>query len=335
MKYQCLLLGFLLAPPLLAARIPASLMAVVDKAAHTVAIYRQPGDHRVCTASVAPNPHEAAFSLHGHELIVPIYSNVFIGQQGTNQHLVYFLDARNCRRLGVLDTGRYQRLHGIAVAPDGRVYVTAEVGAALLEIAPHRRRLIRAIPTGSPYSHMVAIARGRAYVSNVLSRTISILSLGRHRLRTTIPTGVVNQRIAVSPRGNANRRWFVTCLGAAHAVAFFSLADNRPAFRISVPGSPYVARFSRHGRYLYVGGSSRRGSTVWKFSIARRHLLAVSAGIGSSLGSLAVAPGGARIYVTDYGKSWISVLSAKNLKLLRRFPSAGRGPDEIVFYRQP
>ncbi len=312
------------------ARTPAALMAVVNKAAHTVTIYRLPGDRRVCTAEVAPNPHEAAFSRHGRELIVPIYSNVFIGQRGTNQHLVYFLDARNCRRIGVLDTGRYQRLHGIAVAANGRVYITAEVGGALLEIDPRRRRLVRAIPTGSPYSHMVALAGGRAYVSNVLSKTISVLSLRRHKLLFTTPTGAVNQRISVSP----NHQWFATCLGSKHAVAVYRASHGQPAFRIATPGTPYVVHFSPRGHYLYAGGNGRQGTTLWKLEIARRRVVYSRTGLGSSLGSFALAPGGRRIYVTDYGQSRISVLKASNLELLRSFPSAGKGPDEIAFHQR-
>ncbi len=326
---RALLLAVLPSLVLVAApRKPQTLMLVVDKEAHRVTLYDHATEKPLCSAEVGVNPHEAAFSNNGRLAFVPIYGTTAVGLAGTDEHSLYIIRTADCKQLGIMDTGEHRRLHGIYVGRDNLIYLTSEVSQSLLVIDPQHRKLVAAIPTGSPYSHMIAVLPdlSRAFVSNIQSKTISVLDLPHRKLLQQIPTESQNQRMVLSP----DLKWFVTSLGPVGKVDFFRTSDAALDFEIPVAGHPFVTRFSPDGQFLYVAGSSKQGSTAWKISVAERKVIATLDDLGHAVGTLAIDPEGDRVYVSDQAKNWISEITTADWKLVKRIPTA-KGPDEIVF----
>jgi len=323
-----LLSGLLLAAP---PSHPQTLMLVVDKEAHRITIYDHATEQPLCSAEVGVNPHEAAFSNDGRLAFVPIYGTTAVGLAGTDEHALYILRTADCKQLGIIDTGLHRRLHGIYVGRDNLIYLTSEVSQSLLIIDPRQRKLVAAIPTGSPYSHMIAVLPdlSRAFVSNIQSKTISVLDLPHRKLLQQIPTESQNQRMVLSP----DLHWFVTSLGPVGKVDFFRTRDTALDFQVAVDGHPFVTRFSPDGQFLYVAGSSAQGSTAWKISVPERKVIATLGNLGKAVGTLAIDPEGDRVFVSDQAKDWISEITTADWKLVKRIPTA-KGPDEIVFGRR-
>lgn len=305
------------------------LMLVVSKGLPGVTIYDADSEQRLCDATMGVSPHEAAFSNDGQYAYVPVYGNSGVGKPGTDEHILHFIRTSDCHEVGTLDTGNYKRPHGIAVGESGRVYLTAETAASLLIIDPKESRIINAIPTASHTTHMIALTRDekRIYTSNVQSKTISVLDVPNSKLLTTIPTDSENQRMTLSP----DERWFVTSLGPAHKIAFYRTSDNQLDFTVDVDGTPFVAKFSADGKYLYDSGSKNHHIAAWKINVAQRKVLATSSDdLGGDTGSLAVNPFTGAVYISDQVTNKINELDPESWKVTKQL-ATDKTPDCMIF----
>ncbi len=308
---------------------PRHLMLVVSKGLPGITIYDAQTQTSICEARMGVSPHEAAFSLDGGTAYVPVYGSSGVGQPGTDEHILHFIRTSDCKEIGSLDTGDNKRPHGIAVGRSGTIYLTAEIAQSVLLIDPERRRIIAKIPTGSPYSHMLAVTQDekKIYVSNVQSKSVSVLDIPHRKLAHVVQTQAENQRMTLSP----DERWFVTNLGPAHKIAFFRTADNQLDFAISVDGEPFVSRFSADGKYLYDAGHQNGGIRAWKIDIANRKVIATTSDdLGSNAGSLEVNPFNQEVYISDQATNKISEIDPGTWKLNKQLPTA-KTPDCMKF----
>ena len=203
-------------------------------------------------------------------------------------------------------------------------------------IATHPRRpaeseIIGSIPTGSRTSHMLAITRDekRAYVSNVRSKDISVLDVRNRKLLATIPTEGENQRMTLSP----DEKWFVTSLGPAQKIAFYRTADHQLDFTVPVDGVPFVAKFSRDGKFLYNAGFAGHQVTgAWKIDVAERRVVAsLTSGLGQDPGSLEVSPFDGNVYISDQPSDKIQILDPSTWTLKQSFATS-KTPDAMAFF---
>ncbi len=281
---------------------PTRLFFVVCKDLPGVTIYDADTNTRVAQAITpgAINPHEAAFSRDGRSVYVPIYGTSGVGKPGEHGHTLHTFDSLTGVRKASLDTGKYLRPHCVTVGPEtGTIYASAEIAESLILIDPSQPAILGAIPTGSNTSHMFALTRDerKAYVSNVRSKNVSVLDVRTRRLEAVIPTHGENQRMTLSP----DERWFVTNLGPAGEIAFFRTSDHTLDFTIPVDGTPFVAKFSQDGKFLYGAGfAGSRKLATWKIDVATRSIAAsLSEGLGEDPGSLEVNPFTGIVYVSD------------------------------------
>lgn len=306
------------------------LMLVVSKRLPGVALYDADTHAVLGRAAMGISPHEAAFSRDGRFAFVPVYGSGGVGKPGTDEHVLHFVSTADCRIVHSLDTGKYTRPHGIEVGREsGTIYLTSENAQAVVLIDPLERRILAEIPTGSPYSHMLAVTRdeSKAYVSNVHSKTVSVLDLAARRIADIVDTGSPCQRMALSP----DERWFVTNLGPEHKVAFFRTSDDRLDFEAEVDGEPFVARFSADGKYLYVAGHRDGQARAWKIDTGRKKAIATSGeDLGRDVGSLVVNPFDGNVYISDQPTNTISILDAETWRVKQRL-ATDQSPDCMVF----
>lgn len=323
--------------PGMAAQPPRVLLAVVSKALPGVTIYDASTDRQVCQARMDVAPHEAAFSLDGRILYVPIYSSANIGQPGPDGHSINFMRTSDCGIEATMDTGEYKRPHFVETGPSGLLYVTAEQKQSILILDPKKRAIVGTIPTGSSNTHFFAMTpdERRLFTSNVSDGTLSVLDIPGRALVTTVNAGASNQRMTVSPDG----RWFVTSLWQAGKVALYRTADLQLDFTIDINGGPFVARFSPDGKFLYNMGNAPRdsqpaGIRVWKVDVASRQVVATSTdALGNGTGGIQVNPANGLVYLTAYSGQ-VVVLDPDSLRLVRQFATA-ETPDGLFFWGKP
>ncbi len=312
-------------------------MIVVEKGLPGATIYDADTDQPVCDAKAgAMSPHEAAFSLDGRTAYIPLYGSTNIGVPGTNEHVVEFFRTSDCKKIASLDTGTYLRPHGLWVGRSGTLYVTSELAQSILLIDPRKPKIIATIPSGSPWTHMLAVTADekQAFASNTRSKTISILDIPDRKIVSTIDTTSANHRMTISPDG----KWFVTNLEEGK-VSFYRISDDSLAFSIPVDGWAFVGKFGSHGFYYLMGSGSPHSNKawgtgpvrVWKIDPKTRKVLASATDdLGSGTGSLAINPFNHEIYVSAMVNNQIDVIDPATLKVLERLPTK-QTPDCIEF----
>jgi DNA-binding beta-propeller fold protein YncE len=310
-----------------------NLMVVVSKGLPGIVLFDADTDEEICRATMAPAPHEAAFSRDGRTLYVPVYSPANIGQPGPDEHEIHFLSTTDCKVQATLDTGEYKRPHFPEEGPDGMLYVTAELKESILQIDPKARRIVATLPTGSTATHFFGMTKDgkKLFTSNVSAANVSVIDVPAKKLITQVSTGSGNQRMTVSP----DDKWFVTSIGQSRKMSFFRTSDYQLDFDIELDGSPFVARFSPDGKSVYNMGNAPRGATpggirVWKADVATKQVVATSSdNLGTGTGGIQVSPVNGRVYLTAYSGQ-VSVLDPNTLKVVKQFP-VPMTPDGLFF----
>lgn len=313
------------------------LMIVVEKALPGATIYDADTDEPICDMNIGIlSPHEAAFSLDGRTAYLPVYGSTNEGVPGTNGHEIDFFRTSDCKKIATIDTGKYERPHGMWVGRSGTLYVTSEIAQSLLLIDPQQQKIIATIPTGSEWTHMIAVTANekQAFASNVRSKTISVLDIPDRKLSKTIPTSSNNHRMTISP----DQKWFVTSLEQGK-VLFYRVSDDALDFSVSVDGWAFVGKFAADGLYYEMGSIAPRDSTtwgtgpvrVWKIDPASHKVVAsTTEDLGSGTGSLAINPFNHMIYVTAMTTNQIDVIDPATLKVIKHI-STKQTPDGIEF----
>jgi len=309
------------------------LMVVVSKGLPGITLYDAETDQEICKATMAPAPHEAAFSRDGKTLYVPVYSPANVGQPGPDEHMLHFIRTSDCQIVSSLDTGDFKRPHFPEEGRSGMLYITAELKESILVVDPKEKKIVGTIPTGSNTTHFFAMTKDekKMFTSNVSAATVSVLDIPGRQLLTKVSTGGGNQRMTVSP----DDKWFVTNIGNTRKMAFYKTSDYQLDFDVELEGSPFVARFSPDGKAVYNMGNAPRGATpggirVWKVDVATKKVVATSSdNLGTGTGGIQVSPFNGRVYITGYSGQ-VSVLDPDTLKVVKQF-TAPATPDGLFF----
>ena len=199
----------------------------------------------------AKTGHEVAASPDGRRAFVPIYGSAGVGQAGTDGRLIRVMDLRQSKVVGTVDLGKGLRPHRPVFGPkDGLLYVTTELDDSVTIIDPRSLKVIGAIPTGSPQSHMLAISSDglRGYTANVNPGSVSVLDLKSRKLITKIPVAFMVQRIALSP----DDRWAFTADQTKLRLVVIDTETNAVSTSIPLPGLGFGTAATPDGRWLIV-----------------------------------------------------------------------------------
>jgi DNA-binding beta-propeller fold protein YncE len=269
-------------------------LLIVNKGDRTLGIVDPASGIQVATvAEDGTTGHEVAASPDGRLAYVPIYGNSGVGKPGTDGRNIVVIDIAARKVAGNVDFGRGVRPHCAVFGPkDGLLYVTTELEQTISVIDPQTLKIIGAIPTGEPQSHMLAISPDgkRGYTANVGPGTVSVLDLEARKTITVIPVAPVIQRIALSVDGRlaftsdqtkprlavidteSNKvkswiplpapgygtaatpdgRWLVVAVSTANKVAIVDLGTMQVAHAIDVPAAPQEVVVRPDGKVAYV-----------------------------------------------------------------------------------
>jgi DNA-binding beta-propeller fold protein YncE len=194
--------------------------------------------------------HEVIASPDGRLAYVPIYGDSGVGQPGSNGQTIEVIDLASQKIINTIDLGRPVRPHCPKFAPDGLMYVTAELDNAIDIIDPHSRKRVGSIATERPEAHMLAITKDgkRGYTSNVGSGTVTVLDLVHRTPVTVISVANVAQRISLS----ADDRWVFTADQEKPRLAVIDTKTNTVSSWILLPSIGYGTAPTPDGKWLLV-----------------------------------------------------------------------------------
>ncbi len=256
-------------------------------------------------ADVAENGttgHEVAGSADGRLAFVPIYGNSGVGKPGTDGKNIVVIDVAAQKVVGDIEFDHGVRPHCAVIGPkDGMVYVTTELDRAVTIIDPKTLKIVGAIPTGQPESHMLALSHDglRGYTANVGPGTVSVLDVKGRKTLTIIPVSGNVQRIAISN----DDRWVFTADQTEPRMAVIDTATNKVAKWVKTDGLGYGAAPTRDGRWLLVALPDQNKVDVIDL---RTMMLARAVDVGKGPQEVLVRPDGKAAYVSCDGSNEVA-----------------------------
>ena len=274
------------------------------------------------------NPHDFAFSADHRRAYVPIYGPGIYGRNPEPKHQLYVIDLDKRAVARVINLLPYKGPHGIQVAPDGSLYVTAENDRKVLHVDPDSGRILQAIDVEGS-AHWIAILPdgSKLYVANKNDRPfISVVDLKTRTLVARIPMPKGTQGIAASPDG----RTVVAMDYAAPVVMVIDSKTDQVVDRIALQGQTggaYKAYFSPDGRWLL----TMVDSMITILDASNLKGLQRVLKVGASPMGIGFSADGSTALVANHGDGTVSVVDLSTARVTRTF-KAGTGIETLAYY---
>jgi YVTN family beta-propeller protein len=152
------------------------------------------------------------------------------------------------KAIAQINLGKPLRPHCPVFGTDGLLYVTTELAEAVTVIDPSTRKVVGAISTGQPESHMLVISHDgrRGYTANVGPGTVSVLDLKTRKLVKVIKISRSVQRISITP----DDRYVFTADQASPRIAVIDTRTNQLHSWIAIPAVAFGTRVTLDGKWL-------------------------------------------------------------------------------------
>ena len=269
--------------------------------------------------------HEVAASPDGRTVYLPIYGNSGVGHPGLDGDKMLIVDLSTRKIVDSVDFGRGVRPHCVVYEPKSNLlYVTTELAQSVTIVDPSSRKIIGAIATGAPQSHMLAISHdGRfAYTSNVSAGSVSVLDLTSRKFIALIPISSHSQRISIS---NDDKLVF-TADQTTPRLAVIDTETRKIKQWVELPAVGYGTAPTRDGSSLLVALPS-----IDKVGVVDLATLKVARTIDvcQAPPEILVRPDGIAYVSCAHGNK-VAELDVAHAKV-RRLIDVGKGPDGLAW----
>jgi YVTN family beta-propeller protein len=307
-------------PRLLVAEKGAQSLAIIDPAAGNVLASIPEG---------GITGHEVIASADGKVAFVPIYGNSGVGKPGTDGQNIAVIDIASHKVVGNIAFDHGIRPHCPMIGPkDGQLYVTTELDKTITVIDPKTLKIVGAIPTGQPESHMLALSHDgrRAYTANVGPGTVSVIDIAARKVLKIIPISANTQRIAISH----DDKWVFTADQTKPQMAVIDTATNTVAKWIPMEGIGYGSAPTPDGRWLLVALPDQNKVAVIDLKSMQ---VARTVPVGAYPQEVLVRPDGKSAYVSCEHANQVAEINTTNWTVTRTIPT-GKLTDGLAWAGQ-
>lgn len=275
------------------------------------------------TIATGPNPHEI--------IITPDQRFAYLSNYAPPGNTISVIDLVQKKHILQIATGKYTRIHGTAMAPDGKnVYFTAGQTGFVVEVDTQTNRVTRGIPTHGKISHMVLVSRDgkRLYTANIVSQNVSVIDRGSGQLLMQIPCGKGVEGMAFTPDGKY--LWAANQTGGS--IAIIDLATHKPVKTFDCPGMPVRIRFTDDGRLALVPSWTKEGQLIVIDVTTLKEIKRIEVG-GYAIG-VEISPDGKRAFVGCEHADGLHVIDMDTLAV-EAVIKTGDGPDPMMMWFPP
>jgi YVTN family beta-propeller protein len=270
--------------------------------------------------------HEVVASPDGRLAYVPIYGNSGVGKPGTDGTNLIVIDIAAQKIIGNVDFGHGVRPHMPIFGPkDGLLYVTTELDQSITVIDPKTLKIVAAIPTGQPQSHMLALSHDglRGYTANVGPGTVSVLDIPNRKTLKIISISGETQRISISP----DDHWVFTADQVKPQLAVIDTTSSQVAHWIPLEGFGYGSAPTLDGRWLLITIPSKNKVAVIDLQSMQ---VVRSVDTPPDPEELLMQPGGKVAWVSSVASHTESELDLTTWQITRKIET-GKGTDGIAW----
>jgi YVTN family beta-propeller protein len=301
-------------------------LLVANKAANTLGLIDPDSAKQFATvAESGITAHEVVASPDGRYAFVPIYGNSGVGRPGTDGSVMDVVDLETRRTIQTIDFGQGVRPHCGVIGPkDGMLYVTTEIKQSVTVIDPRSLKIVGEIPTGQPFSHMLAISPDgtRGYTANVGTGTVSVLDIANRKTLNIIKVATYVQRISVSADG----KWVFTSDTEKPRLAVISTATNKIERWIDLPGEGYGSAATPDGTMLAIAIPSKNSVAFIDVNTMK---VAKTVTVATNPQETLVRPDGLVAYVSCNDTGQVAAINLKDWSV--KLIDAGKGADGLAW----
>lgn len=292
------------------------------------------------TIPTGPNPHEIA--------VTPDQRYAYLSNYEPPGNTISVIDLKKRKMMKQISTGMLKRIHGVAVAPDGKnAYFTAGQAGVIVEIDTKTNEITRSIPTHGETSHMVYVSpSGKIiYTGNISSGDVSVIDRASGRLIKRIPTGKGAGGMAFTPDG----KYLWVTNETDETITIIDLSDHEAIKTFPCAGIIKRVKFTGDGKYALLTSWTQKGMLIVVDVASYREIKRIP--VGDRAIGVEISPDGTRAFVgcedskeavimpdgsehvkAKSGESdGVHVIDMKKLNVLSIIKT-GLGPDPMVMW---
>ena len=152
-------------------------LLLVEKCSHCFSTYDLASGERIASVALPDYPHEFVTDAANCIAYVGHYGVEHSGISGPGGHSIFQIDIRSSKLVRTIDLSPFNRLHGLQIDAQDRLYALSEEKATLLVLDQPQTDTApkRAVSSGGLKSHLFALTRDgqTAYCMNLLSHTVA------------------------------------------------------------------------------------------------------------------------------------------------------------------
>jgi YVTN family beta-propeller protein len=295
------------------------------------------------TIATGPNPHEIT--------VTPDQRFAYLSSYAPPGNTISVVDLMARKMIKQIPTGQYTRIHGAAVAPDGKhAYFTAGQTGYVVEVDTKTNEVTRGIPTHGKISHTVYVSPDgkRLYTGNIVSENVSVIDRVSGKLITQIKAGKGVEGMAFTP--DAKYLWALNQTGGT--ITIIDVATHQPVETFDCPGMPVRVRFTENGKIALVPSWTKHGELIVIDVATRKEIKRIKVGnfaIGvelspdgkrafvgceDSMEAEVLPDGSERVRLKTGDSDGLHVINMKTLTV-ETVIKTGLGPDPMVMWYPP
>jgi len=284
--------------------------------------------HATTTLDVGAGPHETVVSPDGKLGIVTIYG---VGGASGAGNKIAVIDLPTKRVARTIDLGTYTRPHGAAFVPGHptQIVVTSETTANVVLVDVADGKVIAAIPTQRPVTHMLGITADgkRVYAAAIQYGGIVEIDLEKRAFVRDLQVSSNTEGVAVAPDGSSV--WV-----GSNNQGSVSVVDTKSwsvAATITGPTMPYRIGFAPNGNTVVF--CDPQAKKIWIADVHARKIIGSVDGLGSPRG-VKIAPDNRTAYVTLGADNAVASIDLIDRKVNWSIP-VGSSPDGVWYGPKP
>lgn len=246
-----------------------AVLLTANKHSNTLSFIDPVGFDVMETIGTGPNPHEI--------IITPDQKFAYLSNYAPPGNTISVIDLRARKHIRQISTGEIGRIHGTAIAPDGkRAYFTAGQTGYVVEVDTKTHEVIRNIPTHGKISHMVYVSPDGKYLltANIVSENISIIDRKTGTLVKQVPAGKGVEGMAFTPDGQ--KLWALNQTGGS--VTIIDVKTWQPEETFPCEGMPVRIRFTKDGSRALIANWIKEGKLTVIDTRTRKEITRIPVG---------------------------------------------------------
>jgi YVTN family beta-propeller protein len=309
-------------------------LLIVNKLSKSITVFDLNKGEEITELFLEIEPHEAIALNNQEQFVITNYGDSnYIGKS------ISVLNTNTYKVEKIIDLDVSHRPHGIAkINGSNNVAIVTDIGNDLLIVDIESGSIKTKISTQQKLSHMVVVhpTKPLAYVTNVISGSISIIDLKDEKVICIIECGGGTEGVDITPDGK--ELWVTN--SQDNSISIISTITNKVIDTLATGNEALRLKFSIDGKYCLVPNSKDGTIRIYdqktrkqikiisvpgKTNLIERVLYHTPRPVG-----ILVHPNGKYVFVANSNADKVEVIDMRTFEIVSTI-GTGRVPDGLAF----